>query len=522
MPATGESVRHCTLAVFALTIAAMAAHFAAYLVYAVKAVRYPYELDYGEGIVWQQAMLIPGARMYGDINQFPFIVFHYPPLYHLLLHAAALLKLDVLAAGRGVSLASSLGIGTVAAALAFRVVREGTGRLASASGAAIAGLGVFCFWPVVAWSPMLRVDMLAILLSFLGIWCAARSLARPSLIYVAMVLFVLAIYTKQTSLAAPLATVPVLLVAEPRRMLKASCLGLLLAVAALVVLMWQTDGGFLRHVILYNLNRYSLGSAGRVLLAEAPQLVFLVLAAAGAVAAWRRLASRHAWVSPAAFRDTLAASEATRLLSILTLYLGLSTCALLTLGKSGGNMNYMIEWMCLLSVLTGILAAGMLDRALRPVEGAYPGGGAAAFLASVALLAQVLVLPASRDLGAADPARMQQLGTLLERIRAAKAPVLSDDMVLLMKAGKEVPWEPAIFAELASIGRWDERRIVTMINAHAFAFVVTQGQHGMPFYDSRYTPAVDQAIGASYPRVETYAGHTVHLPPLRSEQLAQP
>ncbi len=338
----------------------------------------------------------------------------------------------------------------VAAALAFRIVREGVGRLASIFGAAIAGLGVFCFWPVVIWSPMLRVDMLAIMLSFLGVWCAVRSLARPWLLYSAMVVFVLAIYTKQTSLAAPLATVPVLLAATPWRTVRASFLGLLLATAALLVLTSQTDGGFLRHIVLYNLNRYRLEAAGNAVLAASPQLVFLLLAVAGAVATWRHLASQHAWASLAAFRHTLAASEATRCLAILTLYLGLSTCTLLTLGKAGGNMNYMIEWMCLLSVLTGILSAGILEQALRlGGGGAYPGG-AAAFLVSMALLAQVLVLPASRDLGAADPARMQQLGTLLERIRAAKAPILSDDMVLLMKAGKEVPWEPAIFAELAS------------------------------------------------------------------------
>jgi hypothetical protein len=43
---------------------------------------YPFG-DYGEGIVWQQALLIPGPRMYGPIDHLPFIVFHYPPVYHL-------------------------------------------------------------------------------------------------------------------------------------------------------------------------------------------------------------------------------------------------------------------------------------------------------------------------------------------------------------------------------------------------------------------------------------------------------
>lgn len=44
------------------------------------AIHYPYELDYGEGIVWQQAALIPGPRMYAPGAGLPFIAFHYPPL----------------------------------------------------------------------------------------------------------------------------------------------------------------------------------------------------------------------------------------------------------------------------------------------------------------------------------------------------------------------------------------------------------------------------------------------------------
>jgi len=36
----------------------------------MQSIQYPYGLEYGEGIVWQQALLIPGPRMYGDIITF--------------------------------------------------------------------------------------------------------------------------------------------------------------------------------------------------------------------------------------------------------------------------------------------------------------------------------------------------------------------------------------------------------------------------------------------------------------------
>ena len=86
----------------------------------------------------------------------------------------------------------------------------------------------------------------------------------------------------------------------------------------------------------------------------------------------------------------------------------------------------------------------------------------------------------------------------------------SADLVLDPSAGTGLL---TIFAELASTGRWDERRITDMITAHDFAFVITQELPGSETYNSRFTPGVDQAIHAAYPRIEEYAGRTLHLPP---------
>ena len=83
----------------------------------VSALRDPIEIDYGEGIVWQQALLIPGPRMYGTDTALPFIVFHYPPVYHLLARAMALVVPDMLQAGRLVSEIAALSIGPVVVGL---------------------------------------------------------------------------------------------------------------------------------------------------------------------------------------------------------------------------------------------------------------------------------------------------------------------------------------------------------------------------------------------------------------------
>jgi hypothetical protein len=130
------------------------------------------------------------------------------------------------------------------------------------------------------------------------------------------------------------------------------------------------------------------------------------------------------------------------------------------------------------------------------------------------MLVQMRTLPASRDFGFANLTQIHELDDLVARIKGANQPVLSEDMVLLMKAGKEVPWEPAIFNELASTGRWDERLILDMISTRAFAFVVTRGRAGEEILDGRFTPAVGRAIQEAYPRTEEQGGRTVHLPPV--------
>jgi hypothetical protein len=65
-----------TLAIF------LAAGAVAFVLQSAIAVRTDSELDYGEGIVlWQAANVTNWKRAYRPIEQYPHIVFHYPPLF---------------------------------------------------------------------------------------------------------------------------------------------------------------------------------------------------------------------------------------------------------------------------------------------------------------------------------------------------------------------------------------------------------------------------------------------------------
>jgi hypothetical protein len=83
-------------------------------------------------------------------------------------------------------------------------------------------------------------------------------------------------------------------------------------------------------------------------------------------------------------------------------------------------------------------------------------------------------------------------------------------MVLTMRAGREVPIEMSIFRELAVTGQWDQRRILDLINAHAFAFMVTTPDK--IYTPQRYTPEVMAAIEQAYPRVEMRGPYAVRYP----------
>jgi hypothetical protein len=507
-PAARSAVGALAIGLIVIAVLVMALRLLHYLDYAQAAISYPFGLDYGEGIVWQQAMLVPSARMYGDINQFPFLVFHYPPVYYLAVRAIASLNVDPLMAGRCISVIATVLTAITSVALVFYAMREKVGSVPALIGAAVAGLSFFCFWPVFICSALMRVDMLALALSFLGLWCATLSVRRPLLLYCAAGLFVLAVFTKQTSIWAAVASMAVMSQIAPRRTLMACSLGFLLACTALAALEWATAGRFLQHILAYNVNRYSFDNLAISLVQQAGHIGFVVLALIGLGMNWQSLAAEHGWRSRTVMVQDLTASDAVRLQAIIAIYLLFSSGSLVMLGKSGASFNYMIEWMAILSMLIGILFARVTRWCLMPLD-RRPAQIGPIFLLLVptVLIVQVLRLPVVGT-EFSTPAETRELADLVVRIGAADRVVLSEDMVLLMKAGKGVPWEPAIFAELGSIGRWDERLIIDRIVAHDFAFVVTAPK----IREDRFTKPVRQAIAAAYPRTEDQAGFKLHLP----------
>lgn len=467
----------------------------------LAAIHYPWGLDYGEGIVWQQARSIFTPKAYGPIDRFPAIVFHYTPLYHAVAsQVAAALGTDELATGRAVSLVSTLVAALASGVIAATLVESGGKRDRWLAGCS-AGLLALTFVPIIDWAPLMRVDMLAIAMSLLGLIAAFKSLERGWLMLVASLLFVAAVYTKQTAIAAPVATFAVLLVTRPKLAFQGIATCTALGVAALILLSWLTDGGFYRHVFLYNVNRVEPSRLVWIVYAAAAHAIYVALA--GWMVARRVGALRTRYRSFHALRS--AGRDDIRLL-ITLVYFAVTTVMLLMVVKSGSSINYFLE-SCFVTAM--FVALGLQEP---PPATAGTIGARQVIAASIPLC---LLLQATITSGKAfdmdsNGRRASQLTVLSRQIAATDKPVLSEDMVLLLRSGQDVLWEPAIFAELASTGAWDERPFVQRIRNRNFAFIITSGERGEYAFDQAYTPAFADALNAAYPVKERLAGYVVY------------
>ncbi len=120
------------------------------------------QLDYGEGIIlWQASQVFNLKSAFRPIDQYPHIVFHYTPIFHIALRAVDAVVHNPLLSGRLVSMAAAFWL----LGLFAWVVLKATRGYASAGtrwfGAAFAGAWVLLL-PAMRWVRLARVDMLGL------------------------------------------------------------------------------------------------------------------------------------------------------------------------------------------------------------------------------------------------------------------------------------------------------------------------------------------------------------------------
>jgi hypothetical protein len=464
-----------------------------------EAFTYPFELDYGEGPIFDQTRrLIAGERIYRPIDRPPYAISNYPPVYHVVSGVLGLLVGDVLAAGRLVSFASAVAIAVLIGLFVRRVANPGAGKLARGTAAVVAGL-LFLRAPYTAiWAPLMRVDLLADLWAFAGVYVFAFARDGRRRVAVPAILFLLAIFTKQSTLAAPAACVIVAAVLDRRRMarLVAWLTGGGLFVLAFLSL--TSSGEFYSHVVTANNNLFHWTQA----------LAFL-----------QDLAIRHpvelalAWVAmPRLLVRPAAADPAGWGRPLLAAYLVTSFLACLTAGKIGSEINYLIEHVAVLATCVGITLA----EAFAATGGRRKVGFAA--LAVPALL--LAYIGTARQRGTLEstqvpPARTQrEIEHVLARIERAPGAVLSEDMTLLVRAGKPIEFQPFEMTQLARQGLWNPAPLLQRVAAREFSLIVLRFDARTPpdWKFRRFPDVMLELIRNHYVLVENVNGYWLYEP----------
>jgi hypothetical protein len=314
-------------------------------------------------------------------------------------------------------------------------------------------------------------------------------------------------YTKQVSIAAPAAAFAGLMAVRPRLAWKLTAITFAQSGLLLLALSWITQGNFLRHIILYNVNRVDSHALLALIEPLRQHLVYIGLASAGAFILVNRI--RDLWHDRR--EHSLAVARSVSLIS----FFALKTLMLAMVVKSGASLNYTIEWLCAVAIMAGIVIVPIVETAFASLR---PGDSTrdTPILLSVTILLviafQVWELPRLFLTPARTRVASGHMAPLVELIRSSPNPVISDDMTLLIRAGRSVEWEPAIAAELGATGQYDETAFARLIRQGKFGLFITEGHRGDATYDGRYNPPVADAISVAYPREYKLGRFTIHAP----------
>jgi len=421
----------------------------------------PFALDYGEGPLCDQARrLLHGEGLYrADWTRPPYTVDNYPPIYPLLLAGASrLLHLSLLRSGRLLSmlaaLASALLLGRVAA----------HGERDPRAGMLAAALFLSHLF-VLEWAMLARVDLVALAFSLTALAIVQARPCSTSWVLTAASCAVLAAFTKQTyALAAPVACAWWLARHRRANLIVFVAAASALATAAALALDHATAGGFWRHVVIANVNRWEPGRLGlfaaRFACVSAPAIALAILV-------WRRM--------PAPWPRALI------------VYAASASAAGLTVGKVGACSNHLLEPVAALSLLAA--AAAPLVLARRAVFRAL------AAQAAWSLVVAVAVLHGKLAAGWQDRAGQRAIA---EAVDAARGPVLADEaMVTVVGAGRPLEYQPFELRQLEDAGRFSPSVIASGLARGRYPLVLLS-EPGTPTCVERWGPEILGAVARHY------------------------
>ncbi len=400
-------------------------------------------------------MLAEHGSLYYDLNRYPYTVSAYMPIFYWL--EAGLIKLGVPAfvSGRLLTFAAFLGL----IAVVSRIARIYTSsRLCEwIAGIAVGVSPLMIFWGVVG-----QTDVLAVFFAAAAFHQFARHdvLGKPTL-WRAGLLAALALFTKQTMVAAPAAMVLTLAVRDWKRALRfALALGLPVA-GAVWALNAAMDGRFLQNTVFANMNPFAWEKLGAQLQYLAGVCGGLLVIALVALPKLRREA-----LGPAMY-----------LLCATLVFLG-------TAPKIGSDTNYQLE----LSVALAICAVIGLHR-LQFFDLHYTGSKSWITLLILPLGVHAAVgVRMAANIFIARYANEQVFRAEIDGLRPYVAPqgglVISTDFNAMVRLRQRMDVEPLIYGLLVEAGQIDPEPVRRDLARRAVSTVILHSNIFEPQRDS--------------------------------------
>lgn len=476
-----------------------------FLMAEVRMLRVPVQWDYGEGhVLWMSQHITNAETAYRPIDRLPYVVFPYTPLFLFVSRVVGVLFEDPLVAGRSLSLACTIGIAVVVALSVFWCVPTRFPRIWRLSGAAFGAALMLCMQSVAGWGALMRVDMLALFFMFAGLAVYIVLGKREQWQFVSVFLFVLALFTKQTMLSAPLACAIFGLATNPRATIRVYGCAIILGLSALFFCNSVTHGGFWRNIIDYNLNPFSWKSAfGQVYSHLQANVASVAVAVAALFSIWNmRAIRRFGWKGFLQVKSDRIYDRAVLICGLNWLLAGI---LMLSIGKNGSSYNFFLAF----DISTAFLCGFLLFRLLATWSAKNQYHNTASLI--LVLLFSLMLLPARRVVdGLMDrfDARVDKETQLMRLMRATPGPVMSENLLALIRASKEVHIEPATVSFLAQVGRWDERPYLQLLNQQFFQMIVTKNLRR----NNRYTPAMISSIDRAYSLDQTIGEYLIYRP----------
>ncbi len=447
---------------------------------------YPYQLDYGEGIVlWFAQQLARGQSIYKPLADFPYASSNYPPVAMLL--SAALMPVlgDGYTAGRLLNLTSAL----IVAALIFRIVHAETRNRFSA---ALAGLFFLGSPYVYHWVPLFRVDLIGLAFSFAGIYFvwkfSQQSNSFSGYWLLATVSFLLALYTKHTLIAAPAAAFLALWMRNRNHAI-AFALALGIAGGALYILIdFITRGGFTTGLIESNATVFLFDQL--IALLQNFIFAFPILLA---LALWSLL-------------DRVRAKR----FGVLEWYTITSIASLVMAGRVGAWENYFFEAIAIVCVVASFK---FQIPSFKLSHGNMKPETLNLILPTLYIIQLALMWHDPRiaaDLIAQDFPANRQLGELL---RQTSGVVISEDMGALATNGKPVAYYTFQYSSLARSGKWNQQWELNGLRDTKFPLVILErGTREDVDHYRRFTREFVSALDRYYERTQNIGKYEIYQP----------